>query len=48
MKTWSPGSLLGLTALPPTYWIALAGILLAYMILTQIVKSWLIKRFGLS
>jgi Mg2+-importing ATPase len=39
---------LDLVALPLRYWLALAAILLAYMTLTQLVKTWLIRRFGLS
>ncbi|HVB48915.1 MAG TPA: magnesium-translocating P-type ATPase [Burkholderiales bacterium] len=39
---------LGLVALPHGYWIALVPILLCYMGLTQLVKGWLIRRFGLS
>jgi Mg2+-importing ATPase len=37
---------LGLVALPPTYWLLLAGMLLCYMTLTQLVKSWFNKKFG--
>ena len=39
---------LGFTALPPMYWVALSTILVCYLLLTQVVKSWLIKRFGLN
>jgi len=39
---------LGLVALPHGYWIALVLILGCYMALTQLVKGWLIRRFGLS
>ncbi len=39
---------LDLVALPARYWFALAAILLSYMTLTQLVKTWLIRRFGLS
>jgi Mg2+-importing ATPase len=38
----------GFEPLPATYWFALAGILVAYMSLTQVVKGWLIRRFGLN
>ena len=38
------GSYLGLTTLPPLYWPLLALTLLAYMLLTQGVKGWLIRR----
>jgi Mg2+-importing ATPase len=37
---------LGLVALPPLYWLLLAGMLLAYMFLTQLVKTWFYRRFG--
>lgn len=37
---------LGLTALPPVYWLYLLGMLIAYVILTQIVKTWFYKKFG--
>jgi len=39
---------LGFTALPHGYWLALATMLLAYLSLTQLMKSWLIRRFGLN
>jgi Mg2+-importing ATPase len=39
---------LGFTALPHGYWLALATMLLAYLTLTQLMKTWLIRRFGLS
>lgn len=39
---------LGFTALPHGYWLALAPMLLAYLTLTQLMKTWLIKRFGLT
>jgi Mg2+-importing ATPase len=35
---------LGLTALPPLYWLILLATLLGYMTLTQGVKSWLLRR----
>ena len=37
---------LNLVALPYHYWFALTAILLTYMSLTQLVKTWLIRRFG--
>jgi Mg2+-importing ATPase len=37
---------LGLTPLPPLYWLLLAGMLLCYVLLTQVVKSWFYHRFG--
>lgn len=33
-------------ALPPLYWLLLAIMLLCYMILTQMVKTWFIRKFG--
>jgi Mg2+-importing ATPase len=36
---------LGLEALPRFYWVLLGGMMLAYILLTQIVKSWLARRF---
>jgi Mg2+-importing ATPase len=37
---------LGFVALPPLYWLYLAIMLLGYAILTQLVKTWFIRRFG--
>ena len=37
---------LGFVALPPRYWPLLAGMLLGYMVLTQVVKVWFVKRYG--
>ena len=39
-------STLGFVALPPLYWPLLAGMLLSYIILTQIVKMWFVRRFA--
>jgi Mg2+-importing ATPase len=38
------GPYLGFTTLPPLYWLLLALTLLAYMLMTQGVKTWLIRR----
>ena len=38
------GPYLGFTPLPPLYWLLLALTLVAYMLLTQAVKTWLIRR----
>jgi Mg2+-importing ATPase len=38
------GGYLGFTRLPPLYWMLLVLTLLAYMLLTQVVKTWLIRR----
>jgi Mg2+-importing ATPase len=37
---------LGFVPFPPLYWALLAGMLLCYVILTQLVKTWFIHRFG--
>jgi Mg2+-importing ATPase len=42
------GRVLGFTPLPWAYWPALMLILLGYMTLTHLMKTWFIKRFGLS
>ena len=39
---------LGLVPLPLEYWFALTGILVLYLGLTQVVKGWLIRQFGLG
>jgi P-type Mg2+ transporter len=44
----SIGGFLGFVPLPPAYWIALGFILPGYAILTHFMKTWFIKRFGLS
>lgn len=38
------GGYLGFTALPPLYWPLLALSLLCYVVLTQVVKMWLLKQ----
>jgi Mg2+-importing ATPase len=38
------GPYLGFTTLPPLYWLFLTLTLLAYMLLTQGVKTWLVRR----
>jgi P-type Mg2+ transporter len=37
---------LGFVPVPPLYWLYLAAMLLAYAVLTQLVKIWFIRRFG--
>src|SRR5450830_155801 len=37
---------LGFVPFPPRYWLFLGVMLLGYAILTQIVKTWFIRRFG--
>jgi Mg2+-importing ATPase len=45
--TISPlASTLGFVALPPLYWPLLFGMLLCYIILTQIVKAWFVRKFA--
>ncbi len=47
LLTLSPvGRFLGFVLLPSAYWMYLIGILMLYIILTQIVKIWYIRRFG--
>jgi Mg2+-importing ATPase len=41
------GSWFGFVPLPGQYWLFLVVILGAYMALTQTVKAWMIRRFGL-
>ncbi|NMB87569.1 MAG: magnesium-translocating P-type ATPase [Chloroflexi bacterium] len=38
---------LGFTPLPAPYWLYLAGMLLLYVALTQAVKTWFIRRYGI-
>ena len=45
--TWL-GGFLGFVPLPPAYWFCLCLILLSYVILTHFMKTWFIRRFGLS
>jgi P-type Mg2+ transporter len=37
---------LGFVALPPLYWPILAVLLVCYVILTQVVKTWFYRKFG--
>jgi Mg2+-importing ATPase len=39
--------LFGFTPLPGQYWLYLSVILVTYLALTQVIKSWLVRRFGL-
>jgi Mg2+-importing ATPase len=41
LATW-----LGFVPLPPLYWLFLLGMLIAYVVLTQVVKMWFVKKFG--
>jgi len=41
------GAWFGFSPLPAIWWPILAAILVAYMLLTQVVKSWMVRRFGL-
>jgi hypothetical protein len=38
----------GFVPLPPAYWIVLCLILPSYVVLTHVVKTWFIRRLGLS
>ena len=45
--TFTPlASPLGLVRLPATYWFFLALILVCYILLTQVVKTWFFKKLG--
>jgi len=37
---------LGFVSPPPTFWLFLALMLLGYALLTQVVKTWFVHRFG--
>ncbi len=37
---------LGFVALPAAYWPILAAMLVGYVCLTQVVKTWFVRRFG--
>jgi Mg2+-importing ATPase len=37
---------LGFVPLPPLFWLYLAGLLICYVILTQLVKTWFYRKFG--
>jgi Mg2+-importing ATPase len=41
-------SFLAMTPLPSDYWFGMLILLPSYLLLTQLVKQWLIKRYGLS
>jgi Mg2+-importing ATPase len=44
---YSPlASAFGFTPLPGLYWLLLFGMLVCYVLLTQIVKTWFVRRFG--
>ena len=45
--TWL-GTFLGFVPLPPLYWIALLSILVSYAVLTHLMKTWFVRRFGLD
>ncbi len=46
--TISPlASTLGFVALPGSYWLVLAGLLVTYIPLTQLVKAWYVRRYGI-
>jgi Mg2+-importing ATPase len=37
---------LGLVALPPLYWLLLLVMLICYVLLTQVIKTWFVRKFG--
>ncbi len=37
---------LGFVTLPPSFWLYLAGLMVGYVILTQVVKTWFYRRYG--
>jgi Mg2+-importing ATPase len=37
---------LGFVTLPPLYWLLLAILLMLYIILAQVVKTWFYRKFG--
>jgi Mg2+-importing ATPase len=39
---------LGFVPPPPLYWIAVLAILLSYAVLTHLMKTWFVRRFGLD
>jgi Mg2+-importing ATPase len=41
------GAVFGFVPLPLNYWLALFGMMLAYIPLTQFVKSWYVRRYGI-
>jgi Mg2+-importing ATPase len=44
---YSPlASTLGFVPLPPLYWLLLLGMLVTYVILTQLIKTWFYRKFG--
>ncbi|MGZ6346092.1 MAG: magnesium-translocating P-type ATPase [Anaerolineales bacterium] len=44
---YSPlASWLGFVPLPPLYWLLLLGMLVAYVLLTQLIKTWFYRKFG--
>ena len=45
--TWL-GKFLGFVPLPATYWIPLLVILFSYAVLTHLMKTWFVRRFGLD
>jgi hypothetical protein len=40
--------ILGFVLLPPSYWLAVVVILMSYAVLTHIMKTWFVLRFGLN
>jgi Mg2+-importing ATPase len=44
---YSPlANVLGFVALPPLYWLALMGLMLGYVVLTQVIKTWFVRHYA--
>jgi Mg2+-importing ATPase len=41
------GTTLGFVPLPPLYWALVAGLMAGYAVLTHMVKSWFVRRWGM-
>lgn len=39
-------STLGFVKLPPLYWLLLLGMLVVYVVLTQVIKTWFYRKYG--
>ncbi|MBO9701751.1 MAG: cation transporting ATPase C-terminal domain-containing protein [Sporocytophaga sp.] len=42
------GTILGFHALPPVYFLYLIALIGGYMAITQVIKTWLIRKYGFS
>jgi len=41
------GTTLGFVPLPPLYWVLVMAMIAAYAVLTHLVKSWFVRRWGM-